>query len=114
MECLTKNIYHEARNQSLRGQIAVGIVTLNRVKSNLFQSSICKVVYAPYQFSWTRDRHLRVLEKEAWETAKYAAYLALSSNYTFKALYYHNIEIRPYWAKHKVALSTIGQHKFYM
>lgn len=114
IRCLTDNIYHEARNQSLQGQVAVGIVTLNRVKSKLFQSSICEVVYAPYQFSWTKDKHLRILEKDAWEIAKYAAYLALTSNYTFKALYYHTTEIRPYWAKYKLALVTIGQHKFYM
>lgn len=113
LTCLTENIYYEARNQPLSGQVAVGIVTLNRVKSNLFQSSICKVVYAPNQFSWTKSKKLVILEKEAWKTAKYAAYLSLSSN-TFRALYYHSKDIRPYWAKHKVALTTIGDHKFYM
>ena len=34
IECLAKNIYHEAKSQSLAGQMAVGLVVLNRVKSN--------------------------------------------------------------------------------
>jgi spore germination cell wall hydrolase CwlJ-like protein len=30
--CLATNIYWEARNQSFAGQIAVGLVTINRVR----------------------------------------------------------------------------------
>ena len=36
IDCLTKNIYFEAKNQSIAGQIAVALVVLNRVKDKRF------------------------------------------------------------------------------
>ena len=41
VECLAMNIYHEARNESLSGKIAVILVTMNRVADERFPSSIC-------------------------------------------------------------------------
>ena len=43
------NIYHEARGEPVKGQIAVGTVTMNR--ANWDVKEICPVVYAPKQFS---------------------------------------------------------------
>ena len=43
-ECLAKNIYFEARNQSVAGQIAVAQVVINRVNDDRFPNTICKVV----------------------------------------------------------------------
>ena len=34
IECMALNIYHESRNQTLAGRLAVGYVTLNRVENN--------------------------------------------------------------------------------
>ena len=45
MNCLAINIYHEARGETVEGKFAVGHVTMNRVNSNRFPNSICKVVY---------------------------------------------------------------------
>ena len=53
IECMAKNIYHEAKSQSLAGQMAVGLVVLNRVKSKNFPDDVCKVVYeGPIRESW--------------------------------------------------------------
>ena len=38
------NIYHEAGNQSMIGQMAVGQVVLNRVADNRFPDTVCEVV----------------------------------------------------------------------
>lgn len=43
--CLARNIYFEARGESKVGQIAVGQVTINRVKAGTFEDSICGVVH---------------------------------------------------------------------
>ena len=43
--CLALNIYHEARNQPVIGQIAVSEVVLNRVADDRYPGSICEVVY---------------------------------------------------------------------
>ena len=44
LDCLAKNIYYEAGNETLEGKVAVGIVTLNRVADGRFSSSVCGVV----------------------------------------------------------------------
>ena len=41
VKCLAQNIYFEARDQTTKGQIAVALVTINRVESKRFPNSIC-------------------------------------------------------------------------
>lgn len=43
-DCLTRNIYFEARGEPEEGKAAVGIVTINRVKDGRFGKTICNVV----------------------------------------------------------------------
>ena len=43
-------IYCEAGNQSYEGQLAVGAVVLNRVKSSSYPNTIYDVIYQKYQF----------------------------------------------------------------
>ena len=43
--CLAQNVYFEARNQPLAGQMAVISVTVNRVNDGRFPNTICGVVY---------------------------------------------------------------------
>ena len=55
MLCMALNIYHEIRGGTPRDQWAVGFVTLNRMKYPVFRAqSVCQVVWASGQFSWTR------------------------------------------------------------
>ena len=46
IECMALNIYHESRNQTLGGRLAVGYVTLNRVHNDKYPDTICGVVKA--------------------------------------------------------------------
>tara|TARA_Y100000296_G_C5119876_1_gene229799 strand:+ start:166 stop:699 length:534 start_codon:yes stop_codon:yes gene_type:complete len=53
LNCLTKNIYFEAKSQSIAGQLAVALVVMNRVKNSKFPSTICAVIYeGPHYESW--------------------------------------------------------------
>lgn len=116
IECLAKNIYHEARGEGLRGQIAVAQVTLNRVASGKFQSSICKAVYANKQFSWTISGTKRVKDAKAWQDAVAVARAVLTQSIhlpDFKALYFHTRQVRPAWAKTKQVVAVINNHIFY-
>ena len=45
IQCLAMNVYHEARNESLAGKVAVILVTVNRVADKRFPKSICEVVH---------------------------------------------------------------------
>lgn len=78
IECLAQNIYFEAKSESLKGQIAVGLVTINRVLSEKYPNTICEVVWQKRkhpktgkwvaQFSWTWDgKHDNPRNKEAYE-----------------------------------------------
>ena len=42
--CLALNIYHEAKNQSFIGQVAVAQVVMNRVKDTRYPNTVCEVV----------------------------------------------------------------------
>ena len=42
--CMAINIYHEARNESVIGQIAVGQVVMNRVADERFPNTVCEVI----------------------------------------------------------------------
>lgn len=54
---LIDNILHEARGESLMGQLAVLEVVYERAYRSDFPSEVSKVVYQPYQFSWTIEGH---------------------------------------------------------
>ena len=114
--CLAKNIYYEARGEPTRGKIAVAQVTLNRVTHRTeFQSSICGVVYAKHQFSWTMAAH-REPRGPAWhEAQELAKAVIIGTAYlpNFKALYFHNLTVQPQWNKTKELVARIGNHIFY-
>ena len=116
IECLAKNIYHEARGEPFHGQVAVALVTVNRVASGLFQDTICKVVYAHRQFSWTLDKNKKVRDSKAWASAVEIATAVLSRQIhqpDFTAVYFQTKQVLPKWAKTKTITARIGNHIFY-
>jgi spore germination cell wall hydrolase CwlJ-like protein len=114
--CLAKNIYYEARGEPVRGKIAVAQVTLNRVTHRTeFDASICQVVYAKRQFSWT-DERVREPRGEAWLEAQALAKLVVQGVAylpNFKGLYFHNTTVNPSWNRTKNLIAKIGNHIFY-
>lgn len=115
MICLAKNIYHEARGESLRGQLAVAKVTINRVASGKFKDTICGVVYQKRQFSWTKDKHKPILEWSAWmESLRLARLVVMYPQVmAFDAMYFHSKHIKPGW-KNLTKIDKIGNHVFYI
>ena len=126
--CLAKNIYFEARGEEIAGQYAVGLVTLNRVRSKRFPNNICDVVYqARYwnnhpvrnkcHFSWYCDgKSDRPREKDHWQLAQEIAETLLLFNIediTKGATHYHAKEVLPHWAKQLKIKTIIGNHIFY-
>ena len=74
--CLAIAIYFEARGEPVRGQVAVGQVILNRVRSPVFPETICGVVYQGQmekgcQFSFACDGNTDMpREDEQWALAQ--------------------------------------------
>lgn len=53
VECMSLNIYREANNQSIAGQIAVARVVMNRVMDRRYPADTCSVIYeGPIRESW--------------------------------------------------------------
>ena len=140
VDCLARNIYFEARSLSTGGKMAVAQVTLNRVKSERFPSSICDVVYegrhyynsklrdfVPIrnrcQFSWYCDGKSDAIhnEKKFNKIVEFSKYFV--NDYYHKdhvditdgALFYHAswMEKYPKWSKTKRKLAQFDSHIFY-
>jgi len=53
IRCMAENIYYEARSEPLEGQVAVALVTMNRVQSKDYPSTVCGVTkQGPMVESW--------------------------------------------------------------
>ena len=121
-ECLALNIYHESRGEPVNGQIAVGLVTLNRVQSRRFPNDVCSVVHQRKQFSWTRapEHTLDIDNPRAWRQALEVARHILAGNFTADdfqldgVMHYHNYKVRPRWAANGQLVAAIGKHRFYL
>ncbi len=121
-ECLALNIYHEARSESIDGQVGVAVVTLNRVASSQYPNTVCEVVKEYRQFSWYWDgKPDTPFEKAEWYMAQKLAEYMLKHpdisqfDFTDGALWYYNPSIvgRPYWHDEtKVITRIIGRHVF--
>ena len=124
MRCLAEAIYFEARSEPEAGQAAVAQVVLNRVRSGIFPTNVCAVVYQdrnrPFacQFSFACEgKSLRIEEPAAWATATRIAQAVVSgANYNPKvaeALNYHASYVYPFWAPSLRRVDRIGAHIFY-
>lgn len=119
LECLALNIYHEARNQSRNGKLLVGHVTLNRVESDRYPNSICKVVYQKSQFSWTHlIKNKTPRDKESWQESLDLARLLIKRTFDRSkgSMYYYNpkkVTKTPNWAKKFKRVMIVGDHHFY-
>ena len=122
--CLAEAVYFEARSEPEEGQAAVAQVVLNRVRSGLYPSNVCAVVYQdrnrPFacQFSFACEgKSLRVEEPGPWATAvRIAKDVASGKIYNAKvgsALNYHANYVMPYWASTLKRVDRIGHHIFY-
>ena len=124
MRCLAEAIYFEARSEPETGQAAVAQVVLNRVRSGIFPTDVCGVVYQdrnrPFacQFSFACEgKSLRIEEPDAWATAtRIAKEVVAGVSYDPKladAVNYHAVYVNPFWAPSLTRVERIGAHIFY-
>lgn len=75
--CLAENLYHEARGEDSASQRLIGAITLARLTDALQTKrapakTLCGIVGADKQFSWTLDYRLATkrTEQEKWKQAQ--------------------------------------------
>ena len=122
--CLANAVYFEARGESVKGQIAVAQVVINRVKNPAYPRTICGVVYQNKkwrnrcQFSFACDGiRDRISNKRLYKQAKQIARDVTTGKKWLKAVgdstHYHATYVRPRWARTMKRKTKIGLHIFY-
>ena len=104
-------IYGESRGEPYKGQVAVGAVILNRVKSSKFPNSIAGVIYQPGAFDAVSDGQINL---GANDSALRAARDAMNGyDPTYGCLYYYNpANTTNKWMLSKPVAVVIGRHAF--
>ena len=130
--CLALNTYHEAKNQSMIGQVATAQVVMNRVADSRYPNTVCEVVKQgpkykgsdvpvrhKCQFSWFCDGKSDEPRRDSkeWFKAQDYARIVLSGrialDVTEGATHYHATYVKPSWAKTKTRTTRIERHIFY-
>lgn len=108
---LAKTIYAEGRGEPYAGQVAIGAVILNRVKSSSFPNTISGVVYQKGAFTAVADGQINLFPDS---TAMSAAQDAINGwDPTGGAIYYYNPAIATSaWIFSRPTVTVIGKHVF--
>ena len=111
LNLLSRIIYGESRGEPYSGQVAVGAVVLNRVKSSSFPNSIAGVIYQSGAFDAVSDGQINMSPDS---TAKKAAQDALNGwDPSYGAIYYFNpATATNKWIWSRPMTVTIGKHRF--
>ena len=118
--CIAVAIYHEARGESLEGQLAVARVIMNRAASGKYPPSWCATVKQPWQFSFVNPRtgHMPGVNASsaAWRKAQAITRLAINNavpTLSNDVLWYHADYVAPSWGRRLTRVEKIGTHIFY-
>lgn len=111
---LARLIHGEARGEPYKGQVAVGAVVLNRMKSKSFPSTMEEVIFQKNQFSCVNDGQFYIdIPKDS--SVYKAAREALEGNDPSNGcVYFYNPEISTSrWIfENTKTVITIGSHRF--
>lgn len=139
--CMAENIYYESRGEAESGQMAVGLVTMNRVNNDRYPDTVCDVVKQTAinkytkkpvcAFSWycendKREKSIPVTNRDGtpnervinqFEESALIALKVLSGavkDKTKGATHFHNPNIsNPAWAAEMRRTLRLGNHDFY-
>lgn len=113
VQLLARAINGEARGEPYEGQVAVGAVILNRVKSASFPNSIAGVIYQPGAFTAVSDGQINVPIDPNSSVVKAAQDALNGWDPTYGCLYYWNpATATSRWIWSKPVVLTIGKHDF--
>lgn len=108
---LAKTIYAEGRGEPYVGQVAIGAVIMNRIRSASFPNTVSGVVYQKGAFTAVDDGQINLTPNE---TAMKAARDAINGwDPTGGALYYYNPAVATSaWIFDRQTVTVIGKHVF--
>lgn len=111
--CLAQVLFFEGRHEPYEGLEAIASTVFNRQTNK--SMSVCSVVYAPSQYSWTKDF-------TKWKMSPPKEFVSLAKELLdnrailvneYPVTHFHRIDVHPKWANKLTYVGTFGQHKFY-
>lgn len=113
IQLMARAINGEARGEPYEGQVAVGAVILNRVKSSQFPNTIAGVIYEKGAFTAVADGQINEPISEGSTVYKAARDAMNGWDPTGGALYYFNPDTATSsWIWSRPLIKTIGKHRF--
>lgn len=113
VQLMARAINGEARGESYEGQVAVGAVILNRVKSSQFPNTIAGVIYQSGAFTAVSDGQINQPIAENSTVYKAARDAMNGWDPTGGCIYYFNpATATNKWIWSRPLVKTIGKHRF--
>ena len=113
IQLMARAINGEARGEPYEGQVAVGAVILNRVKSSQFPNTIAGVIYQPGAFTAVSDGQINAPIDEGSTVYKAAQDAMNGWDPTGGCIYYFNPSTATNkWIWSRPLVKTIGKHRF--
>lgn len=113
VQLIARAINGEARGEPYEGQVAVGAVILNRVKSPNFPNTIAGVIYEKGAFTAVSDGQINVPIEEKSTVVKAARDALNGWDPTGGAIYYFNPDTATNkWIWSRPLIKKIGKHRF--
>ena len=113
VDLLARLINGEARGEPYKGQVAVGAVVMNRVKSSEFPDTISGVIYQKGQFSCVTDGQFDKSIDENSTVYKAAREALNGADPTNGCLFFYNPKTtKSKWLYTRTTVITIGSHRF--
>ena len=111
LNLLSRVIYGEARGEPYTGQVAVGAVVMNRIKSSSFPNTLSGVVYQSGAFDAVKDGQVNLTPDS---TARKAAQDEMNGwDPSYGAIYYFNPSTATNkWIWSRPMTVIIGKHRF--
>ena len=113
IQLMARAINGEARGEPYEGQVAVGAVILNRVKSSQFPNTVAGVIYQSGAFTAVSDGQIN--QPIAQDSTVYKAAQDAKNGWdpTGGCIYYFNPAIATNkWIWSRPLVKTIGKHRF--
>lgn len=113
IQLMARAINGEARGEPYEGQVAVGAVILNRVKSSQFPNTIAGVIYQAGAFTAVADGQINAPISEGSTVYKAARDAMNGWDPTSGCIYYFNpATATNKWIWSRPLVKTIGKHRF--
>jgi len=113
VDLLARLINGEARGEPYKGQVAVGAVVMNRVKSSEFPDTISGVIYQKGQFSCVTDGQFDKAIDEDSTVYKAAREALNGADPTSGCVFFYNPKTtKSKWLYTRTTVITIGSHRF--